>query len=95
MVKIPQDFQGVLWSRDVSHLNLHKDKGYIIHQVLMFGSLQQISWLESVYSLGEIREVFINSPRRIYTPLAFHFVKNYLLRISKNLLEEAYVKAPL
>lgn len=92
MASIPKDFQGVFWSRDVSSLNLDKDKVYVIHQVLMFGSLEQIKWLETVYPREEIRRVFINYPKRIYTPQAFHFIKNYLLGIRRNLGEAAYVK---
>lgn len=90
---IPTDFQGVLWSRDVSSLDLQEDKNYIIHQVLMYGSLDQINWLKSVYRIGEMKEVFLGHPRRIYTPQAFNFVKNYLLGIKAELSEEKYARA--
>lgn len=95
MVAIPKNLQGVFWSRDVSCLDVVKDKHYIIHQVLMFGSLPHFEWLKSVYSMKEIRKVFITSPQKIYTPQAFHFIKSYLLGIHKDLEESAYVKTAL
>ena len=93
MAGISKGFQGVLWSRDVSSLDIQEDKNYIIHQVLMYGSLDQIKWLKSVYSGGEIREVFCKQPKKIYTPQAFNFIKNYLLGISTSLSEKEYVKS--
>lgn len=69
---IPKGFQGVFWSRDASSLDIIEDRDYIIHQVLMYGSLDQIKWLESIYSDKEIREIFCKQPRKIYTPQAFN-----------------------
>ena len=34
-LKIPKSFQGILWSANIKNLDLERDKGYIIHQVLM------------------------------------------------------------
>jgi len=49
MSKIPRNLQSVLWSRDISNLDLQRDKNYIVHQVLMYGSLKDISWLKQTY----------------------------------------------
>lgn len=92
MVNIAKNLQGVLWSRDISSLDLHKDKDYIIHQVLMFGSLSQIKWLRKTYGKKEIRKVFVKNPRKIYSPGAFNFIKNYLLGVKKDLPSSKYVK---
>ena len=92
VVKIPNKLQGVLWSRDVSSLDIQKDKNYIIHQVLMYGSLEDIEWLKTIYSDIEIKEAFSNHPRKVYTKPAYNFIKNYLLGISKPLSEQKYVK---
>lgn len=58
----------------------------------MYGSLDHIDWLRSVYSNDEIKKVFINKPRKVYTPQAFNLIKNYLLRIEADLPEKNYVK---
>lgn len=89
----PKDLQGVLWSKDVLRLDLQKDKTHIIHQVLMYGSLAQVDWLRGTYSDEEIRKVFIREPKKIYSPAAFNFTKNYLLGIKKNLPASKYVKS--
>ncbi len=93
MTKIPKNLQGILWSKNVSSLDLQQDKNYIIHQVLMYGSLAQIDWLKSVYPDKEITNVFINTPRKVYTPSAFNLIKNYLLKIDAPLPKEKYVKS--
>lgn len=92
--KIPDSLQGVLWSKSVKELDLKKDKVYIIHQVLSYGSLKQIKWLFKVYPSEEIRRVFLKYPKKIYTPPVFYFVKDFILVISKKLLKEKYVKTP-
>ena len=89
---IPLNFQGILWSKDISKLDIQKNKNYIIHQVLMYGSLKQIDWLETVYTKKEIKNIFIKKPKRIYTPQAFYFVKNYILKVKDSLKENIYVK---
>lgn len=89
---VPSSLQGVLWSARTSSLNLKKDKNYIIHQVLTYGTLEQIDWLEKVYSKDEIKEVFVRKPKKQYTNSSFNFVKNYLLGISRKLPKSSYVK---
>lgn len=93
MNKIPQKFQGILWSRNIKSIDKEKDKAYIIHQVLMYGSLDQIRWLRKNYSLAEIKMIFLNQPRNIYTRAALNFVGEIILHInSKDLDEEKYLK---
>ncbi len=89
---VPKDLQGVLWSRDISSVDLKKDKNYIIHQVLMYGTLEQIKWLEKVYTKKEIKSEFVRNPRKLYTRSAFNFIKNYILGINKSLPPAYYVK---
>ena len=89
---VPKQLQGVLWSRDISHLDLQGDKNYIIHQILNYGNLEQIAWLKRVYSKEEIKKEFISKPRKLYTSSAFNFTKNYLLGIDRKLHEDDYVK---
>lgn len=90
--KIPYHLQGILWSVNVKNLDLEKDKVYIIHQVLMYGDLGEISWLFKVYSEEEIKNVFENAPMKIYSPQGFYFIKNIVLNLKKRIFSsEKYV----
>ena len=89
---IPSSLQGILWSVNVKNLDLANDKVYIIHQVLMYGTLEQIKWLFKVYGKETIKKVFLKYPQRIYNPPAFFFLKNFLLGFKNiSLSEEKYV----
>lgn len=90
--KIPKGFQGILWSINVKNLDLEKDKAYIIHQVLMFGDLNEIAWLLKVYSKEKIKAVFEKAPMKIYSPQGFNFIKNIILGLRKKQIpSEKYV----
>ena len=89
----PTSLQGILWSKNIKNLDLEKDKIYIIHQVLSYGSLEQIKWLFNIYKRKEIQEVFLKYPKRIYTPASFNFIRRIILNFgNKKLLLENYVK---
>ena len=92
MRKIPTDLQGVFWSKKITNLDLSLNKEYVIHQVLMYGSLEQINWLKSVYTDEEIRKVFLENPKKLYTPQTFNLIKNYILKIKADLPAPKYVK---
>ncbi len=90
--KIPSRLQPILWSVDVNHLDIEKHKGYIIHQVLRFGSMDDLRWLFNTYGKKEIRDVFITRPTKNYFNKDFYFVKNYILGLKNiNLDEDDYV----
>lgn len=91
-MKIPKKLQSVLWSTTIDFLNLKKDKYYIIHQVLIYGGMEELKWLFETYSKEEITDVFIHHPYRSYPRYLFYFVKNHLLDCKKKpLKEESYV----
>ncbi len=88
--------QGILWSKNIEKLDFKKDKIYIIHQILSYGSLKQIKWAFKIYGPNEIREVFLKYPKKIYTAPVFHFVKNFILNLrNENLSLQNYVKTAL
>jgi len=93
---LPRSLQGVLWSRNINNFNLQKDKAYIAHQVLSFGSLEQIKWLLALYGKSAIKNVFLQQPSQIYQPAVFYFVKNFILGLgNKNIPAKKYVKTKL
>lgn len=90
--RIPESWQGILWSCDVKKLDWERDKNYIIHQVLRYGDLKDIALLLKIYSKKEIKEVFERNPMKIYTPQCFNFVKKIILDIKrKSLSSQKYV----
>lgn len=90
--QIPTSWQGILWSRGISGLNWQKDRNYIIHQVLMYGSLDDIQVLFAQYGKKEIVETFKTHPKKIYSPQAFNFISRYLLGLRTGLKQELYVR---
>ena len=77
-MKLPKKLQSTLWSANINHLNFYQDKYYIIHQILSFGSLDEISWLFSNYPKKEIIEVFMVSYKDYFRP-RFYFIKDALM----------------
>lgn len=91
--KIPKNLQSVLWSVDINQLDLEKDKGYIIHQIFSYGKMDDILWLFKTYPRQEIIKIFTTHPFKDYEESRFYFVKNYLLDLKgQSLNEKLYVK---
>ncbi len=91
--KLPGSFQGILWPANLKQLDINRDKNYIIHQVLMYGSLKQIKWLMTAYGRKAVRKTFLCHPQNIYTPQAFFFTKNIVLNLKNaKISEKKYVK---
>lgn len=88
-MKIPKKLQPVLWSADVSKLNLQKDKYYIIHQILSYGIMEEIGWVLKAYSKNEIIETFKKSFKD-YRRQRFYLVKDALLELSNWHPDERY-----
>lgn len=63
-----------------------------IHQVLAFGTLDEIRQLKNTLGEEKIRELFLTYPKKVYTPAAFHFVVKFLLHISTPADEQNYLK---
>jgi len=83
----------ILWSKNIKNLDSENDKIYIIHQVLSYGSIEDIKILLDIYTINEIRNVFINFPKKIYSRPIFLFLKDFLLMINLKLDESSYVKS--
>jgi len=89
---IPKKLQPILWSTDIKLLDIEKHKEYIIHQVLIYGTFEELQWLFSTYSKKEIIDVFIKKPQKIYPRSMYYFVKNFILSLKdKKLSEGRYV----
>lgn len=75
MAHPPKWLQAVLKSTAVEDLDLDENKPYIVHQILAFGTWEQIGWLLNNYGVDTVREVFQKQPMKLYSPAAFHFTQ--------------------
>lgn len=85
---IPKLLQAVLWSADIKKLDIERDKGYIIHQILIYGTLDNLKWLFNTYSRQEVINVFLNVPYKNYPKPNFYFIKNFIANLRNMILEE-------
>ncbi len=85
---IPDILQATLWSVGVNKLDLKRDRDYIVHQILAYGTWSDIKWLFSTYRKSEIVESFVKHPAKNYLPASYHFVKDILLGLSSQSLDE-------
>lgn len=63
-----------------------------VHQTLMYGTLEEIKKLQENIGMEEIRKLFLNYPKKIYTNAALNFIKNFILQISSPIDEQQYLK---
>ena len=63
-----------------------------VHQVLMFGKLDDIKSLKKKVGEDKLKKLFLNHPKKIYTSAALNFIKNYILNISTPIDERQYLK---
>lgn len=88
MAHPPKNLQGILWSVDVDRLDIEKNKGYIIHQVLLYGTLEEIRWLFQTYTKKVIQDIFVNQPAKMYPKEYYQFIKNNILSLTNLKLDE-------
>jgi len=88
--KVPRQFQRVLWSYDISKMDLEEDKKEIITQVLNYGDWEDLKLLYKLYPEKEIKKVVKNPRRGVW----FEKVLNFWLTIFNiKLKKENYQKA--
>jgi len=85
---VPKKLQPILWSTDVNLLDKEKNKGYIINQVLIYGTLDEIKWLFDTYSKREVVRIFLTKPSKQYPKIVYYFVKNFILCLKEKILDE-------
>lgn len=91
--RIPLSLQGVLWSKATSNLDVERDKNYIIHQILSYGTWEHMRWLFNIYGRDEIKGVFLHYPAKNYTEKTFNFVGAIVLGITPGGIDtKDYVK---
>jgi hypothetical protein len=88
--KVPKQFQRVLWSYDISKMDLEEDKKEIITQVLNYGTWEDLKLLYKLYSEKEIKEVIKNPRRGVWFKKVLNFwTKIYNIKLKKEVFERA------
>jgi len=82
---VPKKLQALLWSVKTKNLDLTRDIGYIVHQVLIYGTLIDLKWLFQTYGQARVRQEFVERPQKIYPPSAYNFAKKVLLNIAEGI----------
>lgn len=58
---VPAFLQPVLWSYDLSKLDIARDKQVILKHILDYGDLRAVTWMHETYSSDAIREAITRS----------------------------------
>ncbi len=91
MGMVPKRLQAVLWSVKTKNLDIIRDEGYIVNQILSLGSLENLKWLFNEYGKDRIRQIFLTKPQKVYSPANLNFVRRFLLGLnSKNAPDYKY-----
>ncbi len=93
-MKFAQRMQAVFPSPSLSleELSLEADKAYVVHQVLSQGALLDIQWLLGVYGFAMVRNIFLDSPMKVYTPASLNLSRVILGLPVEDILPERYDK---
>ena len=54
--KLPKPIENVLWSYDLSQIDVNRNKKLIIGQILNFGTKEATDWMFKKYTIEDIRK---------------------------------------
>lgn len=63
-----------------------------IHQVLAYGSLDDIQSLKEALGEEAVKHLFLQYPKKVYTTPSLHFIKTFILHIHTPIDEQKYLK---
>ena len=63
-----------------------------IHQILAFGTLDDIRILKKTVGEEKMRELFLQYPKKVYTLAGLEFITNFILNITSSIDEAKYLK---
>ena len=72
-----REFKHLFWFTDVNKLDLEKNRNLIVHQVLSYGTMDDIKLLFQMYLRSEIKKEFLNPKKGkgLYNPAVFELCK--------------------
>ena len=72
--------------------NADKKSPETIHQILAFGSLDDIKSLKQTLGKETLTELFLRSPQKVYTAPTLNFITKFILHIHSSIDEQRYLK---
>jgi len=88
--KVPKQFQRVLWSYDISKMDLEEDKNEIITQVLNYGDWEDLKLIYKLYPEKEIKKIIKNPRRGVWFKKVLNFwTKIFNIKLKKEIFEKA------
>jgi len=63
-----------------------------IHQILAFGTLDDIRTIKKIIGKEKARELFLRYPKKVYTLAGLKFIKNFILNITGSIDDAKYLK---
>jgi hypothetical protein len=88
--KAPSFLQRVLWSYNLSAIDLEKDKELVIQQVLNYGGWKEVRWLFRNYPENDIKIVVARPDRGIwFRPVLTFWTTIYNIKLDKETFENA------
>ena len=63
-----------------------------LHQILAFGTLDELKELKKEVGEQKLKEIFITYPKKIYTPQSLSFIKKFILHITRPIDDNKYFK---
>ncbi|MBU2595311.1 hypothetical protein KJ713_00545 [Patescibacteria group bacterium] len=83
-------FNNLFWFLPEKNLDQERDKNLIIHQVLSYGTMDDLRLLFKIYGRQTIKQEFLRSKLGLYYPNILEFVC-FILGV-KNLDKDKYLK---
>lgn len=62
-----------------------------IHQTFAYGSLEDIKKLKNTVGEEKLRTLFLQSPKKVYTPALLYFIQKFILNIDIPFDEQKYL----
>ncbi|PIP50929.1 hypothetical protein COX11_01435 [Candidatus Berkelbacteria bacterium CG23_combo_of_CG06-09_8_20_14_all_41_73] len=88
--KVPKQFQRVLWSYDISKMDLEEDKNEIITQVLNYGDWEDLKLIYKLYPEKEIKKIIKNPRRGVWFKKVLNFWTTiFNIKLKKVIFEKA------
>lgn len=63
-----------------------------LHQVLIYGNLEDIKAMNIQLGQAYVRDTFLNYPKKAYTRASFNFISKFILKIENTVNEKLYLK---
>ena len=72
--------------------NTSLDSPDTLHQILAFGTLEDLKQLKKEVGQESLQTMFVRYPKKIYTPQSLAFIKKFILHLTHPIDDNKYFK---